>query len=202
LKRSGTKAIAIDDPTAFERLVLENRLMSAEIAALRSQLTALETLADTDTLTPLSNRRVFIRRLDQAIRQVERHGTPIALVFIDLDRMKTVNDNHGHLAGDAALNHVAALLRNSVRATDMVARIGGDEFGMILDYALEEDVRRRMTSLCETLEATPLNLAGARFTMALSWGVTMIVAGDTVETALARSDTAMYAAKDAQRSDK
>jgi diguanylate cyclase (GGDEF)-like protein len=180
----------------------ENAALKAEIVVLNARISELETLADTDTLTPLANRRAFLRRLDHAIMDVGRHGTHIALVFIDLNSMKAVNDAHGHLAGDAVLKHVATHLQKNLRATDMVARIGGDEFGLILDHAEEDSVIIRMQRLASTLAAEPVRHGGNSFPVGLAWGVTMITGTDSVEGALARADAAMYAAKDAQRSDK
>jgi diguanylate cyclase (GGDEF)-like protein len=174
----------------------------AENTALRAKVAELELLADTDTLTPLANRRAFLRRLEQAILQVERHAIPIALIFVDLNSMKAVNDAHGHSAGDAVLLHVASHLKSSLRATDMVARIGGDEFGLILDYAREPDVMVRMEKLAATLMAEPVEHNGHSFPVGLAWGVTMIAGNDRPDAALARADAAMYAAKGAQRSDR
>jgi diguanylate cyclase (GGDEF)-like protein len=174
----------------------------AENEALRGQIAELELLADTDTLTPLANRRAFLRRLEHAIRQVERHAMPIALIFVDLNSMKAVNDGHGHSAGDAVLLHVASHLKSSLRATDMVARIGGDEFGLIMDYAREADVVVRMKRLVDALMAQPVEHNGHSFPVGLAWGVTMIEGSDSAEAALARADAAMYAAKDAQRSER
>jgi diguanylate cyclase (GGDEF)-like protein len=182
-------------PPSLDELIAEN-------AALRAQVVELELLADTDTLTPLANRRAFLRRLEQAILQVERHAIPIALIFVDLNSMKAVNDAHGHSAGDAVLLHVARHLKSSLRATDMVARIGGDEFGLILDYAREPDVMVRMEKLAATLMAEPVEHNGHSFPVGLAWGVTMIEGNDSPDAALARADAAMYAAKGAQRSDR
>src|SRR3712207_5959593 len=101
---------------------------------MRERLHELEQLADTDTLTPLPNRRRFLRELDRVVSQANRHGTPAAVLYIDLNGLKGVNDRYGHVAGDAALIHVARLLQGLIRTTDIVARIGGDEFGLILDH--------------------------------------------------------------------
>jgi diguanylate cyclase (GGDEF)-like protein len=176
--------------------------MLAEIAALRARVTELEALADTDTLTPLANRRAFLRRVDYAIRQTVRHGIPAAVVFIDLDGLKPLNDAHGHAAGDAMLCHIARRLAEGVRATDMVARISGDEFAVLLDHASEADAIRRMTAIARGLESEPLLHADAALPVRLSWGVAAIHRDDSVDGVIARADAAMYAAKAAQRSDR
>jgi diguanylate cyclase (GGDEF)-like protein len=186
----------------LDRLVTENKALVAELAAMRHRLAELEQLADTDTLTPLANRRAFLRRLDHAIRHADRHGTSAALIFIDLDGLKTINDAHGHLAGDAALCHVAAQLKSGLRATDMVARIGGDEFALILDHASDADARMRMDHLVAELARTPFAENSIEIAVSLSWGLTIISSADSVDEAIARADAAMYAAKAAQRSDR
>jgi diguanylate cyclase (GGDEF)-like protein len=180
----------------------ERVAMLAEIGALRARVTELEALADTDTLTPLANRRAFLRRVDYAIRQTVRHGIPAAVAFIDLDGLKPLNDAHGHAAGDAMLCHIALRLAEGVRATDMVARISGDEFAVLLDHATEADAARRMAAIADGLAAEPLRHADAALPVRLSWGVAAIRGDDSVDGVIARADAAMYAAKAAQRSDK
>ena len=92
----------------------------------------LEARADIDPLTDIFNRRGFERELKRSLAYVKRYGTRAALIYLDLDGFKPVNDRHGHAAGDAVLKAVAAMLARKVRASDVVARIGGDEFAVIL----------------------------------------------------------------------
>src|SRR5205823_5820822 len=87
---------------------------------------------DSDPLTGIQNRRGLARELERAIAYVKRYGASAALVYLDLDAFKPINDRHGHAAGDAVLRAVAALLHRCVRASDIVARIGGDEFAVLL----------------------------------------------------------------------
>ena len=115
-------------------LAEENRRLRATIDEMQARLRELEKLADGDTLTPLPNRRAFHREVERVLRQVERYGTPAALLYVDVNSLKSINDRFGHAAGDAALCHVAAALSGLVRQTDFVARIGGDEFGLVLDH--------------------------------------------------------------------
>ena len=93
-----------------EALADENALLRASLSKMRERLTELEMLADTDTLTPLPNRRRFLRELERVVGQANRHGTPAAVLYVDLDSLKAINDAHGHFAGDAALIHVGRLL--------------------------------------------------------------------------------------------
>jgi hypothetical protein len=107
-------------------LIEENERLHAALSEMRGRIAELEQLADTDTLTPLPNRRAFMRRLEAVVQYAARHNTPAAVLYIDLDGLKRINDDHGHHVGDAVLLHLARLLTESLRATDMVARIGGD----------------------------------------------------------------------------
>ena len=126
------------------------------------------------------------------IARVERYGDAAAMLFVDLDGLKMLNDSLGHSAGDAALIQVAELLVGGVRASDMVARIGGDEFAILLDQADE-------ASACETAERLVDQIAGCdfchegdRLPLSVAIGVTMIERGDKPDTVMARADQAMY----------
>ncbi len=182
---------------SIETLEFEIEGLHATIAGMRARISELETLADTDALVPLPNRRAFVREADRAIRNATRHGTPSALIYCDLVGLKQVNDLHGHQAGDALLLHVARLLQSEVRTTDLVARMGGDEFGMLLDHLDEDAARGKIDALIVAAAMTPLNLGSISIRAAFSCGLTMIRPGDTAEAAIARADAAMYAARDA-----
>lgn len=180
----------------------ENAALLAEIDALRAKIVELEQLADTDTLTPLANRRAFLRALERSIRLVGRHETQCALVYMDLDGLKRINDDYGHLAGDAALLHLSNRLASAFRSTDLAARVAGDEFALILDQASQDDARQRVEALVARLSDDVVNLGSARVKLKLSWGLTMIRADDTVDSAIGRADAAMYMAKADQRSER
>jgi diguanylate cyclase (GGDEF)-like protein len=184
------------------RLREENDGLKATLADLRARLGELEMLADTDTLVPLPNRRAFARAVDQVIAKSARHGTPAALLFVDLDGLKRVNDVHGHPAGDAMLLHVARLLQTSLRATDLVARIGGDEFGLILDHLDEAAARAKAQALTLHIAMHPLDLGRVSLRVAVTAGLAMVAPGDTPESVIARADAAMYALRAAQRSER
>ena len=178
----------------------ENAALKATIAELRGRIDELEKLADSDTLTPLPNRRFFLRELERVAKQVARYGTPAALLFVDVDGLKVINDAHGHGVGDDALIHVARLLREQVRGGDIVARIGGDEFGLLLDRADESTAREKAAALCAMVARSP---TPGGVTVTISIGIAALTGEDDHHTLLARADGAMYAAKRAQpRSDK
>jgi diguanylate cyclase (GGDEF)-like protein len=172
--------------------------LHAEIRALRLQIAELERLADSDTLTPLLNRRAFLREVERSIARVARHGTAISVMIADLDGLKSINDGAGHQAGDAALMHVGYALKAQVRATDIVARIGGDEFGLVLEDfdATAADAKARSLAAAIAEESVD----GRAVTVAI--GYTLIEATDTFDSIIARADAAMYVRKRTQRSER
>lgn len=181
------------DNDVVRRLVDENEGLKATLADLQTRLEELERLANTDTLLPLPNRRAFLRELDHVLHRVARHNTPAAVLFIDLNGLKAINDCHGHQAGDAVLLHVASILKASLGADDMVARIGGDEFGLILDGLDEPAARAEADLLARTVANQPVDLGRVAVKVSVTAGLAMVRAGDAVETVLARADAAMYA---------
>jgi diguanylate cyclase (GGDEF)-like protein len=180
-----------------EALVAEVARLRGEVALLEARVEELEQLANTDSLVPVANRRGLIAQLDMMIARFERHGTPAALLFIDVDGLKALNDAFGHAAGDAALIHLTETIVASVRQTDVVARMGGDEFAILLDHADE-------ASACETAGRLADQVAGREFCfdgtclpLSIAIGFTPIQTGDSPESALDRADEAMYRQKDA-----
>lgn len=170
----------------------ENAVLRAYVAELEERLKLLERLADSDTLTPLPNRRFFMRAVERAVAQRARHGTPAALLFLDVDRLKEINDANGHSVGDEALIHTAWVLREKVRSGDVVARIGGDEFGVLLDYTDEAAAAEKAAALCAAVAERPLH---GRIAISCSIGIAALRPDDTPEAALARADAAMYESK-------
>jgi diguanylate cyclase (GGDEF)-like protein len=117
------------------------------------------------------------------------------LVYVDLDEFKPVNDRHGHAAGDAVLRAVSAALQREVRASDIVARIGGDEFAVLLWNVNEADAFGKAAALERAIYATPVRWGASTMVVGASAGVALIGPLDTAADALARADTAMYARK-------
>jgi len=166
---------------------------------LQAQLAAAEELADRDALAPVLNRRAFLRELHRTMSEVERYKTSAAVLYIDLDSFKSLNDQYGHAAGDAVLRQVGLLLLDSVRESDVVGRLGGDEFGVILNRASAEEGAVKAQSLSDKINSSAILYAGVPHRIRASVGVHPIAAVEDPETALARADEAMYADKHARR---
>ncbi len=181
------------DSEVIRQLADENDGLKAALEDLRARLEELERLADTDTLLPLANRRAFLRELERVLHQAARHKTPAAVLFVDVNGLKAINDCHGHQSGDAVLLHVARVLKSSLRAGDTVARIGGDEFGLILDHLDEASAKGKAELLAQRVAAEPVDLGRNVIRVSVTAGLTMVRSGDDVETVLARADAAMYA---------
>lgn len=179
----------------IDDLADENALLRASLSEMRARLEELELLADTDTLTPLPNRRRFLRELERVVGQANRHGTPAAVLYVDLDSLKAINDAHGHFAGDAALIHVGRLLAGLIRSTDVAARIGGDEFALILDHLDHNSAIETADRIARCIASNPLDIGGAEIALQASIGTATILAGDTVEDVMQRADRNMYIAK-------
>jgi len=173
--------------------------LTAELAELKAKLSEAENLANRDALAPVFNRRAFLRELHRTMSEVERYKTPAAVIYIDLDGFKAVNDEYGHSAGDAVLRHVGLLLADSVRESDIVGRLGGDEFGIILNRATAEEASSKAQSLSEKINSSAILYAGVPHRIRASVGVHPIAMVEDPETAIARADEAMYAEKHARR---
>src|SRR5262249_53329051 len=128
-------------------LLAENERLKRELAVARARIGELEARADVDPLLDILNRRGFERELARARAHVKRYGTQAVLLFIDLDGFKAVNDRYGHGVGDALLKAVARELVSHVRASDVVGRLGGDEFGVLIWRAGRVEARAQRREL-------------------------------------------------------
>ena len=170
------------------------RLFS-DISRLKAQERQLADLARRDALTGLSNRRNFEEQLEQAVARAQRSGRPLALLYLDLDGFKRVNDTLGHDVGDQLLVGVARRLEQGVRQTDLVSRLGGDEFTVLLEDSGTDADRTRQ---CERLLAAlsePHDLAGQPVVSTPSIGLAVHVPGESLDSLRKRADAAMYEAK-------
>ena len=176
-------------------LAAEVDALKADLAAAKARVTELETRVDEDPLTGLLNRRGFERALERALAYVRRYNATAALVYLDLDRFKPINDRHGHAAGDWVLGRVARLVGAHVRASDVVGRIGGDELVVLLWNVKAEQAAEKARTFETLIETEAFAWQGKTFALGLSAGATMLSADDTVVSAVARADAAMYARK-------
>lgn len=163
-----------------------------ELDRTNRRLREMEDMADTDAMLPIPNRRAFVRELNRMIGFAERYGTPSTLMFIDLNDMKAINDKYGHESGDKALFHVARLLVDNVRSTDVVGRLGGDEFGIILAQSDEAVGAQKAQELANIINRTPLELGEEKINMTLAFGTYTFRSGDQPDEALDKADKAMY----------
>jgi diguanylate cyclase (GGDEF)-like protein len=180
---------------AIAELADRNALLRASLSEMRARIFELEQLADSDTLTPLPNRRRFLKELERVTTYAKRHNTPAAVLYVDLDNLKAINDAHGHFAGDAGLIHVARLLQGLIRSTDVAARIGGDEFALILDHLDHDSAIDTAERIARCVADNPLDLGSAQVRIEASIGTATILPGDTVEDVLQRADRNVALAK-------
>ena len=169
--------------------------LRGQVARLETEVAELDRLAHLDPLVPLANRRGLMRELETMIARHERHGTPAAMLFVDLDELKCLNDSFGHEGGDAALVHVAGQLLAGVRSTDCVARLGGDEFCVLLDHADEASAIETAERLVNSVAGDDFLFAGRPMQLSVAIGMTLIELGDTPAAVLSRADQAMYRVK-------
>lgn len=181
------------------QLAAEVERLLAELERSRARIVDLEAKVDIDPLTELLNRRGFERELKRSVAYLKRYGVSAALIFLDLDGFKPVNDRHGHAAGDAMLKAVAAAIVAEVRASDVVARIGGDEFVVLLWNVDGAAAAAKAAALERAVYATPLQWGASTLVVGASAGVALIGALDSTEELLARADAAMYARKAERR---
>ncbi len=185
--------------TALRHLIEESAGLRHELERTRSRLAELERLANEDSLTPISNRRAFLRDLARMIGYVERYGAACSLLYFDLDGLKAINDGYGHAAGDAALIHVAEMLLTHTRSSDVVGRLGGDEFGVLLTRADEAVALAKALQLADVVARTPLVSKGQAIPISVACGAHRLAAGEEPQVALAAVDRAMYRQKRALR---
>lgn len=169
--------------------------LRGEVTRLEAKVEELDRLAHRDALVPLANRRGMLRELETMIARHQRHGDKAAMLFVDLNDLKQLNDQFGHIGGDAALVLVAEKLLEGTRSTDCVARLGGDEFCVLLDHADEASAVDTANRLIEAIAAADFRIEGTPMPLSVAIGVTIIQEGDTPATILARADKAMYRVK-------
>ncbi|MGE0255713.1 MAG: GGDEF domain-containing protein [Alphaproteobacteria bacterium] len=175
-----------------------NRRMVREVAQREALTRELEQLATIDALTGLANRRHLLDLSEREVKRAERHGRPLAVLLLDLDDFKRVNDTRGHAAGDAALHAFAALCRSAVRTIDLVGRLGGEEFAIVMPDTEAPGALLVAERIRTAAAETPVRHDSGEFIVTVSIGVA-IRSGEGTDRLFARADKALYAAKHAGR---
>ncbi|TLF48646.1 sensor domain-containing diguanylate cyclase [Halomonas urmiana] len=157
----------------------------------------LRRLSDTDDLTGLANRRKLITRLDEELSLSNRHGLPLSLMMLDLDHFKSINDTWGHLQGDQVLRELASLSHGILREEDLMARLGGEEFAVLLPLTPESHCRQLAERLRERIAEHDFGVGHGQITISI--GIAEHRVGDSREILMQRVDESLYAAKDSGR---
>ncbi len=185
----------LTDDADVDRLMAEISRLRGQVAQLQERVEQLDHLAHQDSLIDLPNRRGFVRELERLIARASRYDARAAMLYVDVDGLKMINDTLGHRAGDQALIQVAELLSSGVRKSDVVARIGGDEFGILLENANEQTAHETAGRLVDLIAACEFMHEGDSLPLSVAIGVGMIDANDTAEAIMARADEEMYRRK-------
>jgi diguanylate cyclase (GGDEF)-like protein len=174
----------------------------AEVATLRealdqnrNRLAYLTTLADQDSVSQVLNRRAFVRELSRALMIAKRRGTDSSLLFIEVENLKSINTTLGLDAGDAAIEHVAGIIQSQTPEGDMVGRVGGAEFGVILIGEREDQASERAETLAETVIRRPLIWENAEVPLTLIWGTYFLTGGEDAGAVMNKADRRMRASQ-------
>lgn len=176
-------------------LMEELRRLRARVAELQCQVEQLDALAHQDVLMALPNRRGFMRDLELLVERIARYGGSAAMLFVDVDGLKLINDTFGHQAGDQALIEVAALLSRGVRRGDVVGRLGGDEFGILLEHTDEASAHETAARLGNLIAECDFDHDGAALPLSVAIGVAIIDGQTSPADVMAAADEEMYRRK-------
>ncbi|MBR1207863.1 MULTISPECIES: GGDEF domain-containing protein [unclassified Bradyrhizobium] len=195
-KAAGTKAstrgaVASGDKSTIRRL-------RAQLARAQARIEELQASAETDFLLDILNRRGFERELVRSLSFIKRYQASGALIVLDVDRLKPINDAFGHAAGDEVLKTIVAAISDQVRASDVIGRLGGDEFAVLLWNLSETDARAKAAALEEAIDRLTFVFRGSRVSAGASAGVAILTAHSDADRVLDEADRAMYVRK-AQR---
>ncbi len=188
----GGRSVAID------RTKQTVRRLRAELALAQRRIEELQASTETDFLLDILNRRGFERELNRSIAYIRRYHATAALIMLDVDRLKPINDAFGHAAGDAVLKAVATALTSQVRASDVVGRLGGDEFAVLLWNLSEADARAKAAALEQAIDGLSFKFDGRTVAAGASAGVAILGPQTDMRRLLEEADSAMYVRK-AQR---
>ncbi|SDT43529.1 GGDEF domain-containing protein [Bradyrhizobium canariense] len=197
-RRKGSAAPAVRLPVAPDDAKPAIRRLRAQLAKALAQIDELQASADIDFLLDIPNRRGFERELNRAIAYIKRYRASGALIVLDVDRLKPINDAFGHAAGDQVLKAIVATLLAQVRSSDVIGRLGGDEFALLLWNLSETDAHAKAASLEEAVDRLTFVFRGRPVSAGASAGVAILGPHTEAGKALEEADCAMYVRK-AQR---
>ncbi|WP_457673482.1 EAL domain-containing protein [Thiolapillus sp.] len=181
-------------------VLLFRTLVRRKTVELEEKTRNLEHLANHDLLTGLPNRKLFFDRLKQSLRRVSRSGELLAVLYIDLDQFKQINDSFGHAVGDEVLKEITKRLRGAVREQDTIARLGGDEFAVVMETLKEPESTMHCVKRLQEALREPLTVQQFQFILSISIGISLYPQdGQDAHTLLRNADTAMFKAKEAGR---
>jgi diguanylate cyclase (GGDEF)-like protein len=172
------------------------------LARALKRIDELQAHADTDFLLDILNRRGFERELNRSIAYIKRYHASGALIVLDVDRLKPINDSFGHAAGDQVLKAVVAELQHQVRSSDVIGRLGGDEFALLLWHLSETDAHAKAAALEQAIDRLTFVFRGRSVTAGVSAGVALLGAHAEAGKALEEADRAMYVRKAQRRHEK
>ncbi|UGA44144.1 GGDEF domain-containing protein [Bradyrhizobium quebecense] len=188
---STRRAVASGDKSTIRRL-------RAQLVRAQARIEELQASAETDFLLDILNRRGFERELVRSLSFIKRYQASGALIVLDVDRLKPINDAFGHAAGDEVLKTIVTAISDQVRASDVIGRLGGDEFAVLLWNLSETDARAKAAALEEAIDRLTFVFRGSRVSAGASAGVAILTAHSDADRVLDEADRAMYVRK-AQR---
>jgi len=171
------------------------RRLRGELTRARKQIEELQASADTDFLLGIPNRRGFERELARALAYIKRYRASGALIVLDVDRLKPINDSFGHAAGDQVLKAIVAVLTSQVRSSDIVGRLGGDEFALLLWNLSETDAKAKAAAFEQAIDELSFVFRGQHVSAGASAGVALLGVQSDAARALEEADAAMYVRK-------
>ena len=194
-------ATYVSERTRHLEAVVEERTrhLNQEIARRKELEDELRQLANTDALTGATNRRHFLELCDKELQRARRYGRPMALLMMDVDHFKRINDSHGHALGDEVLKRLVETCQADLRGQDVLGRLGGEEFAVVMPECTLEAAETVAERLRRTLAANTVPAAGESVNFTISIGVVDWAPERSLEATLERADKAMYAAKSAGR---
>ena len=196
VSRRPAKADAKKD--AKDNARAEIRRLKTQLARANLRIEELQAAAETDFLLGIPNRRGFERELGRAISYIQRYHASGALIVLDVDRLKPINDNFGHAAGDEVLKAIIAVLLEQIRSSDVIGRLGGDEFALLLWNLSETDAHAKAAALEADIDRLSFSFAGSTVGTGVSAGIALLGAHSEAARAMGEADRAMYVRK-AQR---